>query len=162
MAAAGTGREKGGPTGGTDVNQPEFIDAVADRANVAPDRAQILARATLQTLAERLSGGEAQDLAAELPEPLQDPLRRPIDKPPERFGVEEFVRRTAGRAGVDAEQAKEGVRAVLTTVREAVGGGEFRDVMSQLPKEYREVIESTSWQGGALHRSKTHGRSSGG
>lgn len=144
------------------MNQPEFIDAVADRANVAPDRAQILARATLQTLAERLSGGEAQDLAAELPEPLRHPLRAPIDKTPERFGVEEFVRRTAGRVGVDAEQAKNGVRAVLTTVSEAVSGGEFRDVMSQLPKEYRELIEPTSWQGGALHRSKTRARSSGG
>jgi uncharacterized protein (DUF2267 family) len=131
------------------VNQLEFIDAVADRANATPDRAEILARATLETLADRLSGGEAQDLAEELPKPLQGPLRRPIDKPAERFGLDEFVRRAAERAGVDAAQAKEGVRAVLTTVREAVSGGEFRDVMSQFPKEFREVIESTSWQGGA-------------
>jgi len=129
------------------VNQLEFIDAVADRANVTTDRAEVLARATLETLADRLSGGEAEDLAAELPG-LQDRLRRPVDKPAERFGLQEFVRRTAERAGVDAGQAKEGVRAVLTTVREAVSGSGFRDVMAQLPKEFREVIESTSWRGG--------------
>lgn len=130
------------------MNQPEFIDAVADRANTTADRAEVLARATLETLADRISGGEAEDLAAELPEPLQGSLRRPPDKQAERFGLEQFVRRTADRAGVDTTQAKEGVRAVLTTVREAVSGSEFRDFMSELPKEYRDVIESTSWRGG--------------
>jgi uncharacterized protein (DUF2267 family) len=53
----------------------------------------------------------------------------------------EFVRRVSERAGVDAVLALEGVRAVFTTLREAVTGGEFDDVMSQLPKEFLEVVE---------------------
>jgi hypothetical protein len=31
---------------------------------------------------------------------------------------------------------------VFTTLREAVTGGEFKDVMSQLPEESSELVES--------------------
>jgi uncharacterized protein (DUF2267 family) len=120
----------------------EFIDAVAQRAAVTAGQAEVLTRATLSTLAERISGGEARDLASQLPKALQDPLSTG-EELAESFELEEFVRRVSERAGVDPAQALEGIRAVLSTVRDAVTGGEFDDVMSQLPKEFTALVEPT-------------------
>jgi len=121
------------------LNYVEFIGRVAERAGMLPERAEILARATLETLAERLTGGEAADLAAQLPAALQDPLRKRAEAA-EAFGLEEFVRRVSERAGQDPEAADDRVAAVLTTVREAVSDGELEDVMSQLPKEFWDMV----------------------
>jgi uncharacterized protein (DUF2267 family) len=43
---------------------------------------------------------------------------------------------------VPPDEAREAARAVLRTLREAVTAGEFDDVMSQLPKEFGEFVES--------------------
>ena len=76
-------------------------------------------RATLRTLAERISGGEAEDLASQLPAELHDSLGRPGEEA-EAFGVDEFVARAAERGKVDPDEARPGAAAVLITVREAV------------------------------------------
>jgi uncharacterized protein (DUF2267 family) len=78
--------------------------------------AEHLTRATLQVLSQRTSGGEARDL-------------------------EVFVQRVADRAFVDFEAARAGVRAVFQTLREAVTGDEFEDVLAQLPREYTALLE---------------------
>jgi uncharacterized protein (DUF2267 family) len=116
-----------------------FVDLVAQRANVARDRAQALTDATFRTLAERISGGEARDLAAQLPEELKPGLTG-AEETAEPFAVDEFVRRVAERAGVDEETAREGARAVMVTVREAVTTGEWAEVTSQLPGDYSELV----------------------
>jgi uncharacterized protein (DUF2267 family) len=51
------------------VDYQTFIDTEAQRAGLPKDQADLLARATLQTLADRITGGEAKDLAAQLPGP---------------------------------------------------------------------------------------------
>ena len=116
-----------------------FTRTAAERAGLPVDTAAPVEPATRQTLADRISGGEAQDLAAQLPQPLQDDLRQTGEEA-EAFDVDEFVRRVAQRAHVDPEEARTGVVAVLVTVREAVTPGEFDDVLSQLPQEYRELV----------------------
>ena len=116
-----------------------FTRTAAQRAGVPEETAERLEHATLRTLADRISGGEAQDLAAQLPARLQDDLRAPREDA-EAFGVDEFVRRVAERGDIDASQARTGAAAVLITVREAVTPGEFDDVLSQLPQEYRELV----------------------
>jgi uncharacterized protein (DUF2267 family) len=123
----------------------EFIKAVEERAHTPRDEAERVTRATLETLSERVTGGEAQDLASQLPKPLQDPLQP--HNGAESFGLGEFERRVSERAGVPVSKADDDVRAVLTTVREAVSGGEFDDLMEQLPDEFWNVIEPTSWRG---------------
>jgi uncharacterized protein (DUF2267 family) len=126
------------------VEYQDFINAVATRAKVPEDQAATLARATLETLADRISDGKAEDLAYQLPGGLDDPLRNP---PPRRgehaksFGLEEFVRRVADHPAIDRALAGAGVRAVLTTLREAVSREDFEDVLAQLPKEFRQVLE---------------------
>jgi uncharacterized protein (DUF2267 family) len=118
-----------------------FEKAVSGRAGVPRDRAKVLIRATLQTLGERLTAGEADDLASQLPKEMKEWLN--TEKPEaERFGLEEFIRRVSERTRVSPEEAGAAVRAVFTTLREAVTGGEFKDVMSQLPQEFSELVES--------------------
>jgi uncharacterized protein (DUF2267 family) len=116
-----------------------FTRTTADRAGLPEETVERIEHAMLRTLADRISGGEAEDLAAQLPAPLQDDLRPPREDA-EAFGVDEFVRRVAERGDVGRDEARTGAAAVLTTVREAVTPGEFDDVLSQLPQEYRELV----------------------
>jgi uncharacterized protein (DUF2267 family) len=126
----------------------EFIDAVQQRAGGIPrEEAERAAYATLEVLADRITAGEANDLASQLPKPLKDALR-PLTAEAEPFRLKEFVDRVAAKVGETSVPPKQLVRAVLTTVREAVTGGEFEDVMEQLPDEFWEVVEPTSWRGG--------------
>jgi uncharacterized protein (DUF2267 family) len=120
-----------------------FTKTAAQRAGMPEDTVERVERATLRTLADRISGGEAQDLASQLPARLQDSLRPPHEEA-EAFDVDEFVRRVAERGDVGPDEARTGAAAVLTTVRQAVTAGEFEDVMSQLPQDYRELVGPTS------------------
>ncbi|MFU8853153.1 DUF2267 domain-containing protein [Micromonospora sp. SL1-18] len=120
----------------------DFVNAVATRAKVSTDQAATLTGATLEILADRITAGQAEDLAYQLPDRLADHLHRPLGR--ERatsFGLEEFVRRVGDRPNVDRALAGAGVRAVLTTLREAVTRDEFENAMAQLTKEFRQVIE---------------------
>jgi uncharacterized protein (DUF2267 family) len=119
----------------------EFIDAVAERGGLSREEAEEVTHATLQTLAERITGGEADDVASQLPKRLQDDLRGAHEQA-EPFGLEEFKRRVSER--VDVDDSADAIRAVMTTLREALTGGEFDDLMDQLPVEFWEVVEPTS------------------
>jgi uncharacterized protein (DUF2267 family) len=121
------------------VNDKEFFRSVAQRAGLSREEAADLTRATLETLADRVSGGEARDLAAELPEPLAQPLRSG-DEAAKRFDLEEFVRRVSERTGLTAPETTSGIRAVLVTLREVTPSDEFTEVMAQLSKDFRTLI----------------------
>jgi uncharacterized protein (DUF2267 family) len=121
------------------VDHDTFIDLVARRARVSPERAMVLSRATLETLADRLTSGQALDLAAQLPKSLQGLLRPPEEKA-DRFDAREFVRRFSERAEVEPTTAGDGIRAVFRTVHEALTGGEFDDVVAQLPADYADLV----------------------
>jgi uncharacterized protein (DUF2267 family) len=116
----------------------EFIAQVAQNAGLSEEDAATLTRATLATLAERITGGEARDLAAQLPLPLQNALIS-ADENAEAFSYEEFVERTAQRAGTDRGVAEVAIAAVFATLRDAVTPGEFDDVLSQLPAEFHRL-----------------------
>jgi uncharacterized protein (DUF2267 family) len=116
----------------------EFISRVAQNAELSEEDAARLTRATLATLAERITGGEAQDLAAQLPAPLQTALISAHENA-EPFSFEEFVERTAERAGTDPDVAEVAIDAVFATLRDAVTPGEFDDVLSQLPADFHRL-----------------------
>jgi uncharacterized protein (DUF2267 family) len=121
------------------MKHDEFMTKVGQRADVSLETADALTAATLRTLAERISGGEAKDLAAQLPSQLKPHLTGG-DEPAQRFDAEEFVRRVAERAGTDPDRARAGVRAVFTTIRESVTSGEIDDITAQLPKDFEELV----------------------
>jgi uncharacterized protein (DUF2267 family) len=125
------------------VNYSEFIASVAKQAGVETEQAKSLTKATLETLAERLTAGEADDLAAQLPLELKADLQAPQPQA-EAFGASDFIDRVARRASVDADLAVRGVQAVFATLRETVSKGEFDDVLSQLPQEFEPLVGASS------------------
>jgi len=95
--------------------------------------------AALQTLGERITGGEARDLAEQLPGKLQAPLQQ-ADEAAEDFSIEEFFQRVAEREGLDINKARNDVPAVMTVLREALTQGALDDVMAQLPANFNERL----------------------
>jgi uncharacterized protein (DUF2267 family) len=125
------------------VSAEDFIERVAERTGLDTDAARRATEAVLTTLAERIAGGEVDDLITRLPVELHEPLRegrRLSGGTATRMSLDTFERRVATREGVSLEQAHDHVRAVLQTLREAVGNDEFLDVTSQLPSDYVEVL----------------------
>ncbi|NJP34481.1 DUF2267 domain-containing protein [Micromonospora thermarum] len=119
---------------------PLFVDAVSRRGGLPTDQAATVARAVLQTMVERMTGGEAADLAGHLPDDagdyLAEPGTAPADGRPPAIGPVEFLRRVGERAGVDDETARIGTAAVFATLREAVTVDEFRAMVAQLPRDF--------------------------
>lgn len=72
----------------------KFIGQVQHRARLASTGEAVKAtRATLGVLGQRLFGGEADDLAAQLPQEIQPYLEQA--KADESFGLGEFYRRVS-------------------------------------------------------------------
>jgi uncharacterized protein (DUF2267 family) len=126
----------------TIISAQEFLQRVAERAGLDVEEAARATVAVLETLAERIAGGEVHDLITRLPVELHEPLKRggeQRDRPARRMSVDEFVLRVAARERVSPEQAPQHIRAVLEALREAVGE-EYFDVRAQLPPEYTSVL----------------------
>lgn len=116
-----------------------FIDRVARRAGLDAAGARRASEAVLEALADRISGGELDDLGSRLPTQFGPALERGklgSHAAARRMSLDEFLQRIADLGGMTPGQAKEQARAVLATLRETVGEKEFRDVTAQLPKEY--------------------------
>jgi len=119
-----------------------FVSRVAQRSRIDDASSMRVAEAVLQTLAERITAGEVRDLTARLPVLLHGALKRgaaQADSAARKMPPDELLRRIERRAGVGPDQAREYIRAVLATVREATRE-EFFDVTVQLPAEYRDLI----------------------
>ncbi|MCW3014131.1 MAG: hypothetical protein JWO02_1223 [Solirubrobacterales bacterium] len=117
-----------------------FAERVLERAPVDEEEAKKAIFAVLETLAERIAGGEVDDLKARLPGALHPPL----DRGKEHFGGKarrmsfaEFQQRVAERMGADDDEVVLAcIRAVFRTLREAVGDDEWFDVTVQLPRDF--------------------------
>ncbi|RIV41588.1 DUF2267 domain-containing protein [Micromonospora radicis] len=122
------------------MDDDEFIESVASLTGGSAEQATAIARATLTTLAERIDGGQARDLADQLPEGLRAYTFAPHEDA-ESFGLDVFVQRVGGRADVDPEAAQAGIRAVMDTIRAAVAAAEYDDVIAHLPAELWQVAD---------------------
>jgi uncharacterized protein (DUF2267 family) len=116
----------------------QFLTVVQQQAGISRERAEAATRAALETLAERLSAGEARDVAAQLPPELAPYL--PPRGDAEGFDVEEFLRRVAVREGVDVPTAEEHARAVFAALRRAVDPDEIEDLAAELPKDFAPLV----------------------
>jgi uncharacterized protein (DUF2267 family) len=120
----------------------EFMGQVQSRARLASTGEALRAvRATLETLSERLAGGAASNLAAELPSELQQYLP---DREAERFDLDGFFSRVSEKEGEDLPQAVFHARVVIEVVREAVSAGAISKIREQLPDEYDPLFEAGS------------------
>lgn len=120
----------------------EFIAQVERRAGLDSRDAAIRATAaTLETLAERLAGGEAKDLASQLPPEIGIYLEQPLAGAGEPFTVDEFFERVSKRMGVALADATFQARIIIALVSEVVTVGEIENVRAQLPADFRELFE---------------------
>jgi uncharacterized protein (DUF2267 family) len=128
------------------VQTERFLRRVAERGALDLDDlepAWWATEAVLETLAERIAGGEVDDLLERLPLELRPPLKRGRRRTGGRaqsLSLDEFVRRVAEREGTDPFTARDHIRAVFLTLREAVGDDEFFDVTVQLPRDYVDTL----------------------
>jgi uncharacterized protein (DUF2267 family) len=120
----------------------QFLGQVQHRAQLGTFEEAVRAtRATLETLGERLYGGEAGNLAAQLPEELGHYLLETAACS-EAFDLDEFINRVQMREGVDLPLAVFHSRVVCQVMREAVSPTLMKKVLDQLPPEYDTFIQS--------------------
>lgn len=119
-----------------------FVEQVQSRAGLSStDEASRVARATLTTLAESITGGQVDELMQGLPAELQYELSqrsgqaRSMDK-------SDFLDRVSGQiAATDLETTEGQVRAVLSTLREWAPEGETDDTVAQLSRPIAALFE---------------------
>ena len=120
----------------------EFIGQVEHRARLSSRaEAERATRATLETLAERLAGGEAHDLASQLPRELAQALQLPDAGIGAKLTLDEFFELVSAREGVDLPDAAFHARVVIGVLTEAVSQGEIKDVRVQLPASFAQLFK---------------------
>jgi uncharacterized protein (DUF2267 family) len=129
----------------------ELAERVARRTGLDRERAMRAAEAVVETLAERISGGEVEELEARLPPELHPALERGRAAGGDQarsMPLQSFLARVAAREGVPPAEALVHARAVLATLRQAVGDEEFLDVISELPPDYKRTLVPAGRRGG--------------
>lgn len=118
----------------------EFTGKVQNKAKLATTGEALKAiRATLETLAERIAGEEADNLAAQLPEEIGRFLKG--KRIVEGFSLADFFDRVTEKEGVDKPVAVYHARAVIDVLQQAVSAGEIDDLRAQLPDDWDPLFE---------------------
>jgi uncharacterized protein (DUF2267 family) len=123
----------------------EFIDRLSEHGQFSTGtEAREAARATLTTLSQLVTQGEAENLSAQLPDDLDDWVQSTKTQPSSgaTFDVEGFLRRVAERlpGEVHKEHAEQQAHLVLRTLQEAITPGEWDDVTAQLPADFDRLL----------------------
>jgi uncharacterized protein (DUF2267 family) len=118
-----------------------FYLNVSRRTMLSKEESADLSRAVVETIAQRLSAGELRELAGQLPSQLAEVTQRD-SKSPVRFGLDEAIRRVSKRTGLTEVETTDGIRAVLTTLRDPVDEREFTHLMSNLPAEFSRLVDA--------------------
>ena len=119
-----------------------FVTIVQREARASHDDADRAARATLQTLGERLSNGEAHELARHLPLELATLLEGGRTAP--AFDADEFVRRVAERENTAPATAAHHARSVAVALGQTLSADELADLASELPPDLSELLNVTA------------------
>lgn len=121
------------------MKHDEFVGRVQHLARLSSrGDAEHAIRVVLETLGERIQGGEAKDLASQLPREIGRHLLQSDFQ--ESFGLDEFLWRVADRLGMEPPEATYAARSVIEVLMEAVSRGEIEDVLAQLPAEYQRIF----------------------
>jgi uncharacterized protein (DUF2267 family) len=125
------------------VDPDTFVRRVAQHAGLAPEQARQATEAVLETLAERIAGGDVDDLMVRLPTELHPPLERgrtATGAQATKLKLDAFLHRVAEREGVGDLEAAHHARAVFAVLRETVGDEELLDMTAQLPDDYVRAL----------------------
>ncbi|WP_433616478.1 DUF2267 domain-containing protein [Dactylosporangium sp. CA-139114] len=122
------------------MNYDGFLEIVRQEAGIEREQADQISCSTLNLLAQRISKGEAEDLARRLPEPLRPCMEH--RGPHATFHADVFLRRIEHELHSDQTTAERVARAVLTALWLSVGSKEYDDMRSELPKDFLPLLES--------------------
>ena len=89
-------------------------------------------------------GGEAHDLASQLPAELAHSLQRPDAGIGAKLSLEEFFEAVSMREGVELEEATLHACVDIGVLAEAVSQGEIKDVRVQLPAAFAQLFNVTN------------------
>lgn len=120
------------------MQRSEFIETIRERADLDSNgEAETVAVATLQALGTRISEGQPEDVAEQLPDELAGVFSVETKQATD-LTAEEFLERVENEeqdAGIEGD-TEEHVGAVLSTFEETIDTSEWQGVRSQLPDEY--------------------------
>ncbi|WP_214369518.1 DUF2267 domain-containing protein [Pseudonocardia sp. H11422] len=116
-----------------------FITIVQQAADIAGEQAERAVCPTLQTLAQRISKGEAEDLAGRVPEQLRSCLQH--EGPRSRLSLDDFLQHVEQQIGADRPTAEKVTRGVFAALWSAVGAKEFFDMRTELPKDFQPLLD---------------------
>ncbi|WP_285781187.1 DUF2267 domain-containing protein [Microbispora sp. NBRC 16548] len=117
----------------------EFLEIVSRQTGLDAEGAQRAIRATLETLARRLSKGESRDLLRQLPAELKPWIYTEAGS--EAFDVDEFLRHVAEREQVeDIEEAERHARAVFWALGAALDAKEVANLAADLPEDFDPLV----------------------
>lgn len=125
---------------GEALGSENFVQAVADHGDLSRSHAWSASEATLSVLGERLSKGEAEDVAEYLPDRaanwlVPDEPARALD-----YDFDELVSHVADEENISEDRAQRHVEAVTDVLAETVGDSEFENMASQLPETYEPLF----------------------
>ena len=120
----------------------ELVKTVMHRANLNSRlEAQDALRATLETLSEHLTQGEAAKFSSELPSEVTVYMQQPfISGIADRFTLSDFIQRVSEREGVSVEEAGRHASVVANTIGELVSLGALEHLIAQLPTDIAQLF----------------------
>lgn len=122
----------------------EFITRVQEQARLnTREEAEVITRAVLETLGERLDRKVRNGLEAQLPRELKEFLLARVENP-DRYDLPEFYNRVGARADLTYRNAVERTKQVFSVLQQAVPGGEVEDILKALPSQYKELFGEES------------------
>ena len=117
----------------------EFIGLVQQAGGgLGTETAERATEATLRTLAERLSPGEARRLALELPAQLMPWLH--TESEALALSIDEFLDRVANREGTDVDTALRHARGVFFALGRALSPESVAHLAALLPQTYAPLV----------------------
>ncbi len=128
---------------GSPTTANEFVAAVGDAAGLTGDDARPVVEAVLRALGERVSRGEAEDLATYLPDALSRALLAESRDEASDYDRDGFLARVAERGGGSRADAERNARAVFAVLAEVAGEGAMADVRSQLPASFDSLLRDS-------------------
>ena len=129
------------------MQENEFYSLVQEAGHLeSMDHAQAASEAVLGTLGETLTAGEAEDVAAQLPDDLAR-IMEDADHDGAGYGREEFVERVGEHlrdTDVEPEDAEQFAEAVTDAVAAALTEGEVEDLKGQLDEDLQPLFEDVT------------------
>lgn len=126
------------------MHKKEFLERVQAATGIAEaDKVEKVTTVVLNSLRNRITKDEADDVSAQLPDDLKDMWGGGIKAfltsmmGPSKLDEAEFLDRVARNADLDPKMAEQSVRAVFHTLKDQISQGESADVAAQLPKKLK-------------------------